>query len=834
MTGGVHWADSIVLTGLCLAGASIVSYLGWLKSGARDGLPEFVDKNISTFHGFGPLGWMLTLMMALTVCQLIPLPLALLDVLSPQSSALYREAYALTGMDRSWGMLTACPGRTAFALWGLIGYWGIYVMSLRLGATRNSVLKLSHYIVVAGVVFLGMMVLKDIAYPISLGGTGENAAWHIGFPVNENHIAGVMGFLSTMSLGAFFSRRHRHAGARKGLWLLFYVLFGVAVVMLKSRGGIMAWGIGQVIVCAYAFARSRGLGWKTGCIILGALGAVIAIVLTVSASTIGQIKTEFEETHLEASVSEEFVGGNDFVRQHDKLSKTQLYGDFWRMGQDWGRLGTGRSAFYDVYPVYQSFSFPKHFRHAENEYWEVLLEYGWFWGSVCLILGLWGILLFVRAFWGHKEERGVMFGLLAGVIALGTQNIFDFGLRYWTGAFPFWMACGILEARRLRWIHGRVDKDEPRITRYRKVEWIVVNAIALGALITAVVVLPMAIDGMRESGLRKMNALIVKNSSASSSVDELIKKNIAVRPGSANLRRIVGNALIADARAAKTEDERREVWKRARVWFESAISRAPRNADAQLKLAKLCYVLGDETCAADYYLKAIENDYRLTSVAMYEMSVLGGGSIRLPQERDAQLSLVNSLLERGRYDVVLNLMNGLKDADPVYSAAIECQVYRKMGFDDGCDSVIETLAGQPMTILLFELHADSLVRQKKYDELITFIVENESGLSREKAYWRRRMFASAYYGHERGDAWYRREVTNSIEHFKKLSGTRKSEVFDIALCEAQYALELEQFSRAIRSAGNALEIRPGNKQALLILDAAKERQALRIDGKNKK
>lgn len=796
-------------------------------------MSEFVVKNISTFHGFGPLGWMLAVMMALTVCQLIPLPLSLLDVLSPQASTLYREAYALAGMDRSWGMLSACPGRTAFALWGLIGFWGIYVMSLRLGATRSSVQKLSHILVIAGCVFLGMMVLKGIGYPISIGGTGENAAWHIGFPVNENHIAGVMGLLSSMSLGAFFSRRHRHAGARKGLWLLFYVLFGVAVVMLKSRGGIMAWGIGQVIVCVYAFARTRELEWKTGCVILGALGAVIALVLTVSASTIGQIKTEFEETHLESSISEEFSGENDFVRQHDKLSKTQLYGDFWRMGEDWGRLGTGRSAFYDVYPVYQSFSFPKHFRHAENEYWEVLLEYGWFWGGVCLLLGLWGILLFVRAFWGHKDERGIMFGLLAGVIALGAQNVFDFGLRYWTGAFPFWMACGILEARRLRWKHGRVDKDESRISRQRKAEWIAVNAIAAGALVTAVGVLPMAIDGMRESGLRKMNASLVKNTSASSSVDKLIKENVAVRPGSANLRRIVGNALIGDARGAQTEEKRREDWTRARMWFESAAARSPRNADAQIKLAKLCYVLGDETSAAEYYLKAIENDYRLTSVAMYEMSVLGSDSIRLPQARDAQLSLVNSLLERGRYDVVLELMNDLKEAEPVYAASIECRAYRKMGFDDGCDSVIETLEGQPMTILLFELYADALIRQKKYNELITFIVENEPGLSREKAYWRRRMFALAYYGHERGDEWYRREVTNSIEHFKKLSGTSKAEIFDIELCEAQYALEIKQFSRAIRSATNALELRPGNKQAVLILDAAKERQALRVEGKHK-
>ena len=777
------------------------------------------------FHGFGLFGWLLLAMMFLTAVSLIPLPLGLLDILSPSAANWYREAWSLAGLDRSWGYLSAATGRSAFALWGLIGYFGIYVFALRLGGTRGNLQKISYVLAVAGFIMLGMLGLKYFGITISFGSKGETSAWHIGLPVNSNHAAGVFAFLSMMSLGNFTSKRHKNALARRGLWLLLYALFGIAMILLKSRGALFAWGCGHIIVILYYLANAKEIKWKTGAILLGTFGIILVAVTLIAAPTIGSIKAEFQETDISFSTSEETPEYGQQVQQ--QLNKTQLYADFVQMGRDWGRAGTGRSAFSEVYPSYQSFAFPKRFRHAENEYWEILLEFGWFWGTVCLVIGAIGLYLYLRKFWHEPKERGLVLGILAGIIVLLIQNLFDFSLRYWTTGMLFWLGCGVLEARRRRWQFGSVEDDHTPPDKARQFEWIAGNTFAIAALVTAIASASTAIDGHKQTGIRELRAEITKSAIESPQIQSLIDKNMSIRAGNTHVRAIVANAILRQANLVP--EARDSYWKSAQKWYQSAVNHSPKNADLTIHLAKICLALNDEKCASEYFLKTATNDHRMVNLAMQEMSALKYESITLPEKDSIFSALVRAMIDRGRYDDVQKMIAQRKTTSPVLAARLECLLYTELNMSEACNIVLDDLNVTEMTIDLFDLKFHQYVRQKEYARIFELLSRYEIQFNSDSIFIERKLEAYVFWGLElKGEDWYRNSVNDVLTRYRKLTGRTVRERFMALYFEAQYALNLKQYGRAQRCATDALKLRPGHRGATLILNQVTAENAERI------
>lgn len=826
LTTGVHWATAMFLTVLAVFAAIFVSILGWRRcKGLSTGSDDFIAKNEMPFHGFGLFGWLLLVMMFLTVMSLIPLPMGILELLSPAAADWYRESWNVAGMDRNWGYLTTSTGRSAFALWGLIGYFCIYVFTLRLGGTRGNIQKISYILAGMGGLLLGILGLKYLGISISFGAKGETAGWHIGLPVNTNHSAGLFAFLSMMSLGNFTSKRHKNSAARRGLWLLLYALFGIAVFLLKSRGALFAWGCGHIIVILYYLANTKEIKWKSGAILLSAFGAILIAVTLIAAPTIGSIKTEIQETDISFQTSEDTPEYGEQVQQ--QLNKTQLYSDFVVMGRDWGRAGIGRSAFSEVYPSYQSFSFPKRFRHAENEYWEILLEYGWFWGSICLLLGAVGLYLFLRRFWHQPKERGLVFGILAGIIVLLIQNLFDFSLRYWTTGMLFWVGCGILESRRRRWQFGSVENDHTAPDKKRRIEWTAGNAIAAAAILTAIILTADAVDGHKQTGIRELQAAVSKSAVDSPQVQKLIEKNMTVRAGNTHVRAVIANALVKEAKGASLS--RVSLWESARKWYQSAVNHSPKNAELTIHLAKLCFALNDETCASEYYLKTALNDHRMVNLAMQEMAALKYENIKLP-ERDSMFSaLVRAMIDRGRYDDVQKLIAERKDSSPVLSARLECLLYMELNMSEGCKIVLDDLNVSEMTIELFDLKFRQYARQKEYARIFDLISQYETLFNSDAAFVERKLEAYVFWGQElKGEEWYRNSVNEVFTRYRKLTGRTVRERFTAVYFEAKYALNLKQYGRAQRCAADALKIKPGHRGASLILNQATAENTERI------
>lgn len=814
----------MVLSAVAVIGAIVVTVAGYRRfKGKESSQKDWIENNIAPFHGFGPFGWMLIPMMTLTVISMIPLPLGLLEVIAPRSAEWYREAWDLAGLDRNWGFITAALGRSAFALWGLVGFWAVYLVSMRVLATRENVQKMSHLLVVAGIALLGMLGLKIIGHPISFGSSGEMSAYHIGFPVNSNHTAGVFAVLSMVSLGSFLSRRHRDAAVRKTLWLFFYILFGAAVVLMKSRGALFAWGCGHFFVFLYAIAVGKQLKWKTGIVLLSSAVAIIAIVMMVSASTLSSIKTELAQTNITfSSVSENTDSEDVTVVATENMSKTQMYADFWQMGKDWGLSGTGRSAFSDVYPQYQGFAFKKHFRHAENEYWEIELEYGWFWGTVCILLGILGVCLFFRDYWKARDERCVMYGFLAAMLVLILQNFFDFSLRYWTTGMVFWLACGMLEGRRNRWKFGRVKEDHSGITKRRKIEYIAGHGLAAAACITAFILAYGAFDGQTQNGIRLLKHAVVSNSMNQGNAFSVLRENMTTRAGNYHVREIIAKSLVKEGISNKSE--RDSLWKDAGKWYASAVQKNPWNADYSIHLAKLCLATGDIPCANQYFIRTAQNDAHKTTEAMWELSSLKLEKISIPEDIEAFSALVISLMDRKRYEDAQKLITERKKTDPVYAGWLQCSLYIRLDMDEGCDQIISELDSEEMTLYHFDLKWNALTRRKQYAELFEFMDKYEDKFKDEVLYWERRLKASVLWGEVRGGDWYRDQVPLIFVKYRQLSSYSRRWRFAGEYLDAEYALKLGQHSRAVRSAKHALELRPSHRRSKEILEAAEDAQ----------
>lgn len=448
LTGGVHYGSAFVLGILCILTWGFVEY----SSGEYFKRRIFTETScfcIAPYRGMGILGWGLLLMIGVTLVTLIPLPDAVLSFLSPMAWKLYGEVHALLG-EEGWGYLTASRGRTLYGLFHLCGFFAVYTVFLRLGESQRFLRHFGHMLALMGGIGAVWVLSCHFGVPLSFGATGTHSAFHIGRVANANHASGVFVLLSLCALGAIFNKRHQEAWARRGLWAFLYVIFGVCVIVLQSRAALFSWLFGHVFFACFEIMRRRECRIRFVLGVLCGLFVVSAVAGGLASSSLTAIQNEMAETALSFDGEE--------VSENGLTSKTQIYGDFPAILRDWP-MGIGRSSFGDVYPAYQSFWYAKRFRHVENEYLELILEYGLFFGILFVVLFLVSL---VR--WGFKASREseadeIVVGLVCGLAAIGLQNGFDFGLRYWTVGFVFFASAGVVDGRFRRFQYGRKRRN---------------------------------------------------------------------------------------------------------------------------------------------------------------------------------------------------------------------------------------------------------------------------------------------------------------------------------------------------------------------------------------
>lgn len=348
-----------------------------------------------------PFAWALMGLGAWCLVQVIPLPLAVVQVLSPHSAEIWSRA-VLTGVDPGLVTLSADPGATLVeaAKWCSYAALAACARPAFRGLSSNA-----HLRVIVGVAFLVALVtlLHGLVDAKRLYGFYEPdfkvRRWSVSPLLNANSLAGYLNF--SVFVGAGLLLRARGVQA----WIAGLGTASILSLSLLtgSRGGLASLVVGAGLcglVAAYlAFTRRRislriaGLG--------GAMALAVALVLLAAPPT---------------------LLAESFARNADKLRvlewSTPLLGDF-------PVFGVGRGAFASTFPFYDSARRDITFVHAEN----FLVEWMAGWGIPVAIAA---VVMLGRAF----RPKMLRFGksllgtcTFAGVVALAVQNLFDLGFE---------------------------------------------------------------------------------------------------------------------------------------------------------------------------------------------------------------------------------------------------------------------------------------------------------------------------------------------------------------------------------------------------------------------
>lgn len=391
LLGGVH-AEVNAALGMYL-GSMLLLWL-WLK-GHRHPSPVTVP-------------WMVVAAaFLLTALQLIPCPTFLVELLSPGTKGMFDLP---TGVRPTFVSFSMDPSGTCHELLKLgVLFFGAWLGVLFFSGTRNQ-RSLFVWISLAGltVVLVGLLHgLIRVDRP--WGSYGPFAARHllVSTFVNANHMAGFLGFASLLAFGLAVTAK----GGVRFLHLGNAVVCGMGVFLSLSRGGILAFGACLVFLGAGLALVGRlphkGMIWIE-------LGAVAAILL---AGFLGF-----------ATIANEMLSlGTDTAFQ-----KTELLRPVASIMSDFPVLGVGKGGFLAIFPKYLPEELFYTFGHLENEWLQMLVDFGPFLGALLLLGFGFGFVLLLRRIAGDLLKVAAASALLFLIL----HNVTDFNLSITAVSLP--------------------------------------------------------------------------------------------------------------------------------------------------------------------------------------------------------------------------------------------------------------------------------------------------------------------------------------------------------------------------------------------------------------
>ena len=372
-------------------------------------------------------GRLLVALHALILLQLVPLPPAVLRVLSPGSFAFY-EAMSLVPIG--WRPVTVNPADTARGFAFLAGMSLLYGAVFREFDDERWRRRLAGTVVLtACVLTLAALVQAASAEPTRIYGLWKPQwDWGVFGPyVSRNHFAGYLamaipvavGFAAESALQVRRSWAHRRSGwvalgdpagiaaLRRGAAAMVLM---VGLLASHSRGGLLAFGAASLSLVALLRR------WRAILLPLAAAVLVIGLFWVDVETT----RTAFETRGL-------------------RQSRLELWGDAARMFPRFPVFGAGFNAFGTSYTQYQTIARYEWYGEAHNEYLQALLDLGIV-GAVLVAALLWWLLRAgVRAAAATPLDAGVLGAILAGCI----HNVVDFNWQIPANAATFAALAGL-------------------------------------------------------------------------------------------------------------------------------------------------------------------------------------------------------------------------------------------------------------------------------------------------------------------------------------------------------------------------------------------------------
>lgn len=351
--------------------------------------------------------------------QIIPLPLTILEFLSPQAAILYSEV----GAD--WGTLSLNRYETVLSI--VLQCTFVCVLFLGSRVSERQVRKVLTTLGISMAIMsilgwchliLGWEAIFNLHQPADI----PNPKGFITAFVNANTAASFLCLGVAVNLGLTFDQGK---ATRARLSLLGAYLCASGVLLTQSKGGFVA------LVCIVMI-------WVY-CLFLNPknyrIRARLPYRLTLLWFLVPSIVVGFVLFTVIPDIEDAESWGTSLLRKAHVWLDTDYIAAYWL-------TGSGRGTFEVVYPLYQSTSVRGTVTHAENIVFQLLCEAGLFIG---LALMTWGLLLARKLTHATLTSfRPIRWSLWGAILGISLQQTVDFGLEAAGLAIPFALCLGIL------------------------------------------------------------------------------------------------------------------------------------------------------------------------------------------------------------------------------------------------------------------------------------------------------------------------------------------------------------------------------------------------------
>jgi O-antigen ligase len=349
-----------------------------------------------------PVMLLLVIAIAATALQLVPLPLAIADVIAPDKLEL------VTAHARAWHesppafvMASFDPPATLVELAKLVGYAALAFAALRIARERDGQRALAMIVVGAGVL-VAVLTLAHTAL-------GAHAIYGLVDPparqpllspiINGNHLAALMTLAVPVALALALS------GRRAVVWIGAAIVCAGTCLATGSRSGLLGLALGVGLTAIFVLLqRSRRISLPAVVI----ASCVVTLLVVVAARG---VIDELRATHLDSLASDPHWKVQTWKRALGMLGE-----------HPW--LGTGRGAFEPAFTRWASAG-DTAFSHVENTYLQALIDWGIV-PAIALAAALAAFVTRAARRWRHSPLEAAAF---AALVALGAHELADFSLE---------------------------------------------------------------------------------------------------------------------------------------------------------------------------------------------------------------------------------------------------------------------------------------------------------------------------------------------------------------------------------------------------------------------